>query len=79
MTKQNKRKSCSTARLNKKQTCFLKNLANSVKFTGEKRLLKTEVLNCVVCMARILDIDVEGVKTEKELKERFLDAFVSYK
>lgn len=79
MNKQKKRKSCLTAGLNKKQICFLENLAISAKSTGGKRLSKTAILRCVVFMAGILDIDVREVKTEEELKERFLDAFVSFK
>jgi len=78
MNKQKVGRFWTTVRLNKKQICFLEKLAKSAKFTGGKNFSKTALLRSLISMAKGLRLDVSGVKTEEELKERFLEAFSRY-
>ncbi len=69
----------STTTLNKNQICFLDKLSKNAKFTGGKKLSKAVIMRTLVKVAQKLDTDISKVKSEEELKDRFLTAFKEYK
>jgi len=79
MGKQNGRRFWSTATLNKKQICFLDKISKGAKFTGGKKLSRAAIIRTLVNAAQKLDIDISGVKSEEQLRDRFLIAFKEYK
>jgi len=79
MDKQKVRGFWSTVRLNKKQICFLGDVAKNCRFSGGKKFSKTAIIRALLSMTKKLRTDVSEVKTEEELKERFLDVFARHK
>lgn len=69
----------STATLNKSQICFLDKVSKDAKFTGGKKLSRAAIMRTLLKVAQELDIDISEVKSEEELKNRFLNAFKEYK
>lgn len=61
--------------LNKRQICFLEEISKNCKFSGGKKLSRTSLIRAFLRVARELDVDATEVKTEEELKERFLVSF----
>ncbi|MBU0534121.1 MAG: hypothetical protein KJ887_04935 [Candidatus Omnitrophica bacterium] len=69
------KKEWTTVNLNKRQICFLDEISKKSKFSGGRKLSRTAILRAILKAANKLDIDVSGIKTEKELKERLLESF----
>ena len=61
--------------LNRKQVCFLDGISKTCKFTGGRKLTRTSIIRAFLIAGKKLDIDVNGVRTEEELKERMLGSF----
>jgi tRNA U34 2-thiouridine synthase MnmA/TrmU len=64
-----------TVALNKKQICFLDEISKKAKFSGGRKLSRASILRAILKVAKKLDIDVMGIKTEKELRDRVLISF----
>ena len=58
--------------LKPKELEYLDKLSNKAKFTGGFKLSRTEILRALVKAMREMKVDVTGVKTEDQLKERIL-------
>ncbi len=63
--------------LTKKQVCFLDKLSKDCKFSGGRKFSRTSILRAFLTAVQGLNIDVNNVKTERELKEKILTAFKS--
>lgn len=61
--------------LTKKQICFLDKLSKDCRFSGGRKFSRTAILRTFLMVVKDLEIDVNNVKTEKELKEKILTAF----
>ncbi len=61
--------------LSKKQICFLDKLSKDCKFSGGRKFSRTAILRAFLTAVQGLSIDVNNVKTEKEMKEKILVAF----
>ncbi|MBN3032542.1 MAG: hypothetical protein JW873_00410 [Candidatus Saganbacteria bacterium] len=61
------------------QIKFLDELGMRAKRTGGYKLAKTVIIRACLEVLRKLSIDLRGVKTEKELAARILDAVRKYK
>lgn len=64
--------------LNKKQICFLDELSKNCKFSRGIKLRRTSILRALLTVAKKLDIDATGVRSERELKERITASFERY-
>ncbi|MDD5409648.1 MAG: hypothetical protein PHC71_06125 [Candidatus Omnitrophica bacterium] len=64
-----------TVGLSRGQVCFLDRISKKAKFSGGRKLSRTAILRAIIKTARKLGIDAAGVKTERELKGRILEAF----
>jgi hypothetical protein len=53
---------------------FLENVSLTSKVTGGRKLANTTIVRACVMAMMELDVDVNGVKDEEELKERILQA-----
>lgn len=62
--------------INHRQDCFLSNLSQKARFSGGKKISRSMTIKALINVVKDLDIDVKGVKTEKELKKRICQAFV---
>jgi len=69
------KKEWTTVALNKRHICFLDELSKRSKFSGGRKLSRTSILRAIIKVATKLDIDVDQVRSEKELKERVLESF----
>lgn len=58
--------------ITKSQEIWLQNLSNEMKFTGGYKLPKSYIIRALLDAIMTFDIDVNGVKTERELKNRIL-------
>lgn len=68
-------KGWTTVALDKKQICFLDEISKRSRFSGGRKLSRTSILRAILKVAKVLDIDVSEVRTEKELKDRILVSF----
>lgn len=59
------------AAFNKEMMVWLDDLTRDAKFSGGAALRITQILRSLVRVGMWLDVDVEGVKNEDELFERF--------
>lgn len=67
-------------KLSKKQIGFLDKLCDSCKHSGGKSFSKAVLIKCFLeVISRKFKVDVRGVKTESELKRRFVKVFSSIK
>lgn len=66
------RRKWTSVSLNKNQICFLDGISKTCRFTGGRKLTRTSIIRAFLRVGRKLDIDVNGVKTEKELKEKIV-------
>lgn len=73
------KRSWSTIALTKNQICFLDDASKKSKFSGGKKLSRTEIIRALLRAAGRMRVDASGVKSEEELKTRFLVAFTQYK
>lgn len=71
------KKKWTNARLSRKQICFLDKLSKDCKFSGGKALSRSVILQAFLTVIKDLQLDVNNVKTEKELKEKILMCFKS--
>jgi len=58
--------------LNREEDAYLESLASTAKFSGGKKLSKTKLIEAMVKAFRKTNLDVRGVKTEKELLKRVI-------
>jgi hypothetical protein len=65
-----------TVALNKKQLCFLDNISKKSKFSGGRKFSRTAVMRAILEASKRLNIDVRGLKTEGDFKEKVI---ISYK
>lgn len=68
-----------TVALDKKQAHFLDNISKNARFTGGGKLSKTAIMRTLIRVAKRLDVDANEVKSEGQLKKRFLVAFEKYR
>lgn len=61
--------------LDKKQICFLDEISKNCKFTSGRKMSRTSVIRAFLRAWKKLDIDVNGVKSEEDLKERMAASF----
>jgi len=61
--------------LNKKQIGFLEKISKDCKFSGGRKFSRTAILRALLTAGKGLSLDVNNVKTEKDLKKRILLAF----
>ena len=64
-----------TLGLTKKQLCFFDEISKKARFSGGRKLSRTAILRAILSTAQKLEIKVEGVRSEGDLKERALEAF----
>lgn len=57
---------------------WLQNLSNEMKATGGYKLPKSYVIRSMINALMKLKIDVSGVKSEKDLEERIVEAIKKY-
>ena len=60
--------------LTEEQVKFLDTLSAKAKFSGGTKLPKTKIISAFLDVVREAGVNVEGVKSQKELKERILKA-----
>ncbi len=60
--------------LPKQMDLFLSRLGERSKESGGFKMRKTQVIRSLIALLMDLKVDVSGVTTEKELKERILEA-----
>lgn len=58
---------------------WLLNLSSKMKASGGYKLPKSYILRALISAAMKLDIDVSGVKDEKELAEKIREAIAHYR
>jgi hypothetical protein len=56
--------------LNREEDAYLENLASTAKFSGGKKLSKTKLIEAMVRAFRETDLDVRGVRDDRELLDR---------
>jgi hypothetical protein len=61
--------------LSKRQICFLEDISKNCRFSGGRKLRRTSIIRAFLKAGSKLDIDVSNVKSERELKERFIVSF----
>jgi hypothetical protein len=65
--------------ISKDMESWLQSLSNEMKASGGYKLPKSYILRSLLNAVMELKVDVSGVKTEKELERRFLEAIKNYK
>lgn len=63
--------------LTKKQICFLDKISKDCKFSGGRKFSRAAILRSFLTSVRDLDIKVNKIKSEKDLKKEILAAFKS--
>lgn len=56
--------------LNREEDAYLENLASTAKFSGGKKLSKTKLIEAMVRAYRQTNLDVRGVRDDRELLNR---------
>ncbi|MCK4862986.1 MAG: hypothetical protein KAS25_01760 [Dehalococcoidales bacterium] len=56
--------------LNREEDAYLENLASTAKFSGGKKLSKTKLIEAMVRAFRQTNLDVRGVRDDRELLNR---------
>jgi len=56
--------------LNREEDAYLENLASTAKFSGGKKLSKTKLIEAMVRAFSRTDLDVRGVRDDRELLNR---------
>jgi len=65
--------------ITKEMESWLQRLGSEMKASGGYKLPKSYIVRSLLDAAMELDVNVSGVKTEEELKERFIDAIKRFK
>jgi hypothetical protein len=58
--------------LSRGEDAYLESLSSSAKFSGGKKLSKTRLIEAMVQAFRRSNLDVRGVKTDEELRQRVI-------
>lgn len=58
---------------------YLDGLSLQAKTSGGRKLAIAEIIRATLNVLKKIDLDVLGVKTEKELEQRIFEAFTEYK
>ncbi len=61
--------------LRKRQICFLEGISKGCRYSGGRKMSRTSIIRAFLKSCRSLDIDVSNVKSERELRKRFLEFF----
>ncbi len=61
--------------LSKRQLCLLDEISKNCRFSGGRKFRRTAIIRAFLKAGKMLNVDVSGVKTEEELKGRFLASF----
>jgi len=61
--------------LDKKQICLLDGISKNSRFSGGRKLCRTAIIRAFLTVAGKLDFDVSNIKSEEDLKERFILSF----
>jgi hypothetical protein len=56
--------------LNHEEDAYLEGLASTAKFSGGKKMSKTQIIETMVRAFRTTELDVQGVKTSEDLFQR---------
>ena len=64
--------------ITRKTELWLQNLSNEMKATGGYKLPKSYVIRSMINALMKLKIDVSGVKSEKDLEEKIVEAIKKY-
>jgi hypothetical protein len=65
--------------ITKEMEHWLHKLSSEMKSSGGYKLPKSYIVRSLISAAMKLDMDVSGVKEEKDLEERFMKAIERYK
>ncbi|MCM8823415.1 MAG: hypothetical protein NC822_01920 [Candidatus Omnitrophica bacterium] len=60
--------------MHKSQIEFIDNIAKEIRFSGGKKPSRAQIIDSFLKIAMKLKVDVRGVKTEKDVEERFFKA-----
>lgn len=61
--------------LDKKHICLLDGISKNSKFSGGRKLCRTSIIRAFLTAAGKFDFNVSNIRSEEELKERFLLSF----
>ena len=65
--------------LSKEQVCFLDKIIDEIRFKSRKKLSRSKVLDAIFKGMQGLDINIAGVRSEKEMICRILKTFAGDK
>lgn len=68
-------KNWTSINLGKSQICFLDGISKNCRFSGGRKLRRTAIIRAILKAAKMLDVNVSSVKSERELKKRFIASF----
>ncbi|MCM8774258.1 MAG: hypothetical protein NC820_05950, partial [Candidatus Omnitrophica bacterium] len=60
--------------MHKNQIEFIDNITKEIRFSGGKKPSRAQIVDSFIKIAMKLKVDVRGVKTEKDVEERFFKA-----
>ncbi|MCB9772254.1 MAG: hypothetical protein H6754_06850 [Candidatus Omnitrophica bacterium] len=64
--------------LTKEQICFLDKVSKDCKFSGGGKMRRTSIIRSLLTACKGLEINLDRIKSEDELKVRILSAFKKY-
>lgn len=79
MKRRKDKKFCSCVGLTKEQISFLDNLSKCCRYSGGKKLSKAAIVRSLISALRELNIDVDEIRSEKQLTDRVVQSFCKYK
>ena len=79
MEKKNEPRVRSCVGLSRKQFDFLEKISRCCRYSGGKKLSKAAVIRCLLNVMKEVDIDIQNVRSEEQLKERIIKAFSKYR
>jgi len=65
--------------ITREMEAWFQNLSSEMKATGGYKLPKSYILRSILNSIMKLEIDVSGIKTEKDLEKKILEALKKYK
>lgn len=75
MVKSKAEKISGSLSLNKKQVGFVDKISRDARFPKGRKLSRSAIIRALLSIAQGLETNVDGVKDERELEKRFLEAF----